>query len=145
MLHGAQNFQDQNQNNNNKDNKDNQMKITLSTSQVADRLLNDDNANWSWEGAQALAEFLEDQENDLGEELEFDVVAIRCDFHEYEDTTEALKSHVYKDDVDEMVRQLNEDEATDEEWHQAAIELLEEHVSIILQLPNSGGIITSNS
>ena len=145
MLHGAQNFQDQNQNNNNKDNKDNQMKITLSTSQVADRLLNDDNANWSWEGAQALAEFLEDQENDLGEELEFDVVAIRCDFHEYDDTTEALKNLVHKDDVDEMVRQLNEDEATDEEWHQAAIELLEEHVSIILQLPNSGGIITSNA
>ena len=121
------------------------MKITLSTSQVADRLLNDDNANWSWEGAQALAEFLEDQENDLGEELEFDVVAIRCDFHEYDDTTEALKNLVHKDDVDEMVRQLNEDEATDEEWHQAAIELLEEHVSIILQLPNSGGIITSNA
>ena len=145
MLHGAQNFQDQNQNNNNKDNKDNQMKITLSTSQVADRLLNDDNANWSWEGAQALAEFLEDQENDLGEELEFDVVAIRCDFHEYDDTTEALKAHVYKDDVDEMVRQLTEEEATDEEWHQAAIELLEEHVRIIIQLPNSGGIITSNS
>jgi len=59
------------------------MKITLTTNQIADYLKRDDNAAWSWAGAKALAEYLEQYEQDNGEELELDVVAIRCDFSEY--------------------------------------------------------------
>ena len=60
------------------------MKQTMTTSQVADALLSDDNANWSYAGARALAEYLEQYEDDSGQEMEFDRVAIRCDFSEYE-------------------------------------------------------------
>jgi len=63
------------------------MKTTLSTYQIADALKTDENANWSWNGAKALAEYLEQLEEDTGEEMELDVCAIRCaircDFSEY--------------------------------------------------------------
>jgi hypothetical protein len=60
------------------------MKQTLTTHQIANALLADKNAAWSWAGSLALAEHLEDLERDLGEETEFDPVAIRCEFSEYE-------------------------------------------------------------
>ncbi len=59
------------------------MKKTLSTDQIVQNLLEDNNANWSRAGAHALAEHLEEIEQELGEEIEFDAVAIRCDFAEY--------------------------------------------------------------
>lgn len=60
------------------------MKITLSTSDIARALHRDDDSNWSWNGAKALAEYLEKYEQSTGEEIEFDAVAIRCDFSESE-------------------------------------------------------------
>lgn len=60
------------------------MKRTLTTYDIADALCADKYANWSRAGAFALAEFLEEMEESTGEETELDVVAIRCDFSEYE-------------------------------------------------------------
>lgn len=51
---------------------------------IAHELMQDDNANWSRAGAFALAEYFERIEMDTNEELDFDAVAIRCDFSEYE-------------------------------------------------------------
>jgi hypothetical protein len=39
---------------------------------------------FSREGARALFEYFEAYEEDTGEQMEFDPVAIRCDFDEYE-------------------------------------------------------------
>ncbi len=58
------------------------MKTTLNTSDIAHALKSDGNAAWSWNGARALAEYLEQLEEDTGEEMEMDVCAIRCDFSE---------------------------------------------------------------
>ena len=69
------------------------MKQTLSTSQAADILTSDDNANWSYAGACALIEYLDDLGDDLGEEFEFDRVAIRCEWSEYESLTDWAGSH----------------------------------------------------
>ena len=60
------------------------MKQTMTTNEVAAALRADDNANWSYAGALALAEYLEEMEEGGGSELEFDRVAIRCDFAEWE-------------------------------------------------------------
>jgi hypothetical protein len=65
------------------------MKQTMTTSQIADALRADDNAAWSYAGARALAEYLEQYEEDTGEDMEFDRVAIRCDFSEYATAAEA--------------------------------------------------------
>lgn len=59
------------------------MKTTLTTSQAAHILIDDENANWSRAGAYALIEYLENLEEERGEELEFCAVAIRCEFSEY--------------------------------------------------------------
>jgi len=59
------------------------MKMTLSTSQIANELYADKNAGWTYAGARALAEYLEELEADTGDEIELDVVALRCDFSEY--------------------------------------------------------------
>jgi len=61
----------------------NTMKMTLNTSQVAHQLFADKNAGWTWAGAMALAEYLEQYEAASNTEMELDVVAIRCDYSEY--------------------------------------------------------------
>lgn len=59
------------------------MKTTLSTTEAAEMLIADTCARWSRAGAFALVEYLEQLEEETGEEMEFDRVAIRCDFSEY--------------------------------------------------------------
>jgi hypothetical protein len=59
------------------------MKITLGTNQAVNMLTDDKYASWSQEGAEIVIQHLEGIEEDCGEEIEFDVVSIRCDFHEY--------------------------------------------------------------
>ena len=56
---------------------------TLSTNQAVTELMADEYANWSYEGATALVEWLEELEDSSGEPIEFDPVALRCEFSEY--------------------------------------------------------------
>ena len=58
------------------------MKNTLSTYEMVHALLKDEFASWSADGARAVIEWHEQLEEDIGEELEFDTVAIRCDWSE---------------------------------------------------------------
>ena len=60
------------------------MKNTLTTYEIADALLKDENADWSYTGARALAEYLEELRDDCGVELELDVVALRCAYSEHD-------------------------------------------------------------
>lgn len=64
------------------------MKQTLSTSHAASLLTQDENANWTYAGATALVEFFEDLEEGSRNEIELDVVAIRCDYSEYKSLQE---------------------------------------------------------
>tara|TARA_R110000772_G_scaffold89088_2_gene184829 strand:+ start:498 stop:812 length:315 start_codon:yes stop_codon:yes gene_type:complete len=59
------------------------MKTTLTTYEVADKLLADDDANWTRAQAFALADYYEQLEEDMGEEIELDVVGIRCEWSGY--------------------------------------------------------------
>jgi len=59
------------------------MKTTLSTSAAAEILANYENSSFSRLGAYALVDYLEQMEEDCGEEIEFCHVAIRCDYSEY--------------------------------------------------------------
>lgn len=64
------------------------MKLTLNTNHAVDLILQDKYAGWSYQGATALVEYLEDYEASIGEEIEFDAVSLRCDFSEYADLVE---------------------------------------------------------
>ena len=96
------------------------MKTTLSTNQAAHLLLADENADWSYNGAMALCEYLEQLE-EYEEEIEFDRVAIRCEFSQYGSAFEAAKEY--------------HDECEDNE---EALEYLQENTTVI---EFEGGII----
>ena len=61
----------------------------LSTHEAADLLLEDNNAAWTHNGALALVEYLEEFEEEQGTPIEFDRVAIRCDYSEHSSAAEA--------------------------------------------------------
>jgi hypothetical protein len=69
------------------------MKTYITHNAMVDALLSDDYANWSYKGADALIDYLEELEIDLGTELEFDRVALRCEFAEYKTMGEALEDY----------------------------------------------------
>ena len=58
--------------------------------------------NFSYEGLKALFEWFEEYENDTGEEMELDVIAICCDFTEYESLKE------YNEDYDKEYEEIDE-------------------------------------
>ena len=66
---------------------------TVSKYEFTEDLLNDDYANWSYSGASALFEYLTELEEDTGEQIEFDRVAIRCDFSEYDNLEDILSQY----------------------------------------------------
>jgi hypothetical protein len=98
---------------------------------VADLLIADNNANWSNAGARALAEYLEEMEEETGEEMELDVVAIRCDFSEFASLANWADEYGFSIDEDE-----------DEE---AAEESIREYIKDRGELVEfDGGIIVSS-
>jgi hypothetical protein len=101
---------------------------TLTTYQIADRLLRDSNACWTRAGAFALAEYLQELEDSTGETMEFDAVAIRCDFAEYPSAVDAHNDITSGHD-------LTEDE------EETALERLREIGQVIVF---NGGVIISN-
>lgn len=76
--------------------------IEPTTSEMIQMLLNDQFANWSYEGAEALVEYLEQLSNDTGENIEFNVVELRCYYSEYSSWDE-LKAD-YHDHSEEYIQ-----------------------------------------
>ena len=68
------------------------MKRTLTTTEIANALLKDEFASWSIEAAYALAEYCQGIEEDTGEEMELDIVALRCEWDEYPDAVAVAKA-----------------------------------------------------
>jgi len=120
------------------------MKNTLSTYEIAQALIKDENANWSRAGAFALAEYLEECEESTGEELELDVIALRCDFSEYDSFIDWADEHFanYREEfgieyTNPMTGETEEQSVTDcdgnfhDETIDAVIEYIEERAQLI--------------
>jgi hypothetical protein len=112
------------------------MKATLSTSQAADLLKADTNARWSRSGAFALVEHLEQLEEDCGTEIEFDVVAIRCDYSEYDSALQAALDQGFEPNPN-----LGEEEQSEEDKEVDALSWLREETEVI---EFEGGVIIRN-
>ena len=113
------------------------MKKTLNTYDVATALFKDKHANWSPDGALALAEYFEDYEQDIGEELELDIVMIRCDFAEYKSLKEwQVEFTNGNSDLDQSLSEAKNDDERDD----VLIEYIEERGTL---LRFTGGIIVS--
>ena len=106
------------------------MKQTLNTSQAIDCLLRDQNASWTYQGAKALVEHLEQLEAETGDEMEMDAVAIRCDWSEYESLEAWADEYGLEPDGD------------DEEEREDSIRNYIELHGQLIEFP--GGVIVSN-
>lgn len=113
------------------------MKTTLTTSQAADLLKSDSNANWSRAGAYALVEHLEELEEDTGTEIEFDVVAIRCDYSEYSSALEAALDQGFDPETDLD----GDDEQDDDDKEADALAWLQDQTQVI---EFEGGVIIAS-
>lgn len=69
------------------------MKLQLSTNYAVDLLRRDEYAAWSYKGATALVEYLENLEDELGEEITFNCIDFRCEFSEFHSVQDWLTSH----------------------------------------------------
>ena len=78
------------------------MITVLSTNQAINELLADENASWTYNEAEALVNFYEELEDQQGEAIEFDRVAIRCDFTKATEE-EAREMYSIKGDVVEYL------------------------------------------
>jgi hypothetical protein len=119
------------------------MKKTMTTSEIAHELIDDGNANWSRAGAFALAEYLEELEESTGEEMEFDHVAIRCDFSEYADL-ETWLSEYYSRPIPAAYESAGIDldgEEDEEEKEELIRSHIQDHGTLI---EFDGGIIVSS-
>ena len=80
------------------------MYINLTTDEAIKLLKDDDHGNWSWSGAKALIEYLEDLEDSLDTPIKFDRIAFRCDYSEYGSALEAAEHYdfIYNDEGGEI-------------------------------------------
>ena len=99
------------------------MKKTLTTREMVDALRRDQNAGWSYEGAKALIEYMKQLEEYIGEDIEFDPVALRCDYTEYENALDCVNDYHAGGDI---------------ETEKDALDYLESHTTVI---QFHGGII----
>ena len=78
------------------------MKQTITESQFINAFKSWDTYKnqFSYDGLKALFEWFEEYENDTGEEMELDVVAICCEFTEYESLKE------YNEDYDKEYEEI---------------------------------------
>ena len=113
------------------------MKITMTTNEVANELMQDEYAGQTYAGAHAIAEMLEQFEDDCGYEITFDCVAIRCDFNEYESAADWANDYFasYKNMTDAIDLSSCED---DEEKEEAILEYLQENTMVLVF---DGGLI----
>jgi hypothetical protein len=115
------------------------MKTTLTTSQAANILANDNNSSFSRDGAFALVEYLEQMEEDCGEEMEFDCVAIRCDYSEYKSLQAWAHDHFYN--AWQELGFDEEEEIDDDAFDSAIRDYIQDRGQLI---EFNGGIIVSS-
>lgn len=104
------------------------MHQNISTDEAIKLLKEDDNVNWSWSGAEALVEYLEDLEDSLSESIAFDRVAIRCEYSEYSSALEAAQDYGF----------IPEDDEDEDDVESSAIAYLEDKTTVI---KFEGGVI----
>ena len=114
----------------------------LSAIETAELLRNDEFASWTYKGAHALADYLEGLEDNHAPcsmcgcdttRIEIDIVAIRCEYSEYDNALEALTD--YDEDAVFEIKKLHDDPDAQEA---AALYQLEQKTNV---LPFEGGVI----
>ena len=85
---------------------------TMTIEQIAHALYQDEFANWTYEGAYALADYMDTLSAEMGEDIAFDRIAWRCDFNEFRSLDEYIEQYSDEDiedwdDVEGLVAVLD--------------------------------------
>ena len=109
------------------------MKKTISEGEFIDEFKNNNTykKNFSIEGLMALYDYLVEYEEYIGDEIELDVIALCCEYSEYESANEAAKQY---NGAFEASKDFD-----DEDREAAALAWLEDQTTVIPV--NSGGVI----
>ena len=89
--------------------------------------------NFTYEGKQALYDYLIQYEEDTGEEIEMDIVAFCCDYNEYSGIDEYIQN--YNTDIDK-----SEFEGDEEGFKKAVMEEIQNKTTLI-EIEGSEGFI----
>jgi len=119
------------------------MKQTISVNDFRDAFIKyGRNDNFSYDGLGALFDYLEGYEDNRGEEMELDVVALCCDYIEYKNAFEAAESCNFEFDDSELDLDEGEDDGGDfeTEKEEQALEYLYEN-TLVIELEGGGVII----
>ena len=76
------------------------MKQTINFSQFCDAFSEERKDQFTYNGKKALFEYLELLEEETGEEIELDIIALCCDYSEYKTALECAKDYNYQEVVD---------------------------------------------
>ena len=99
---------------------------TLSTYEAADKLRQD----FSREAAFALVEYYEQMEQDTGETIEFDRVAIRCDWSEFASIEEWAEENRHMERINAILADEEPEDREAQLWKEMAW-----HFSQYIKLP----------
>ena len=84
------------------------MKKTVYKNEFIDTMMDIRPDNFSYDGLVALFDYLEEIEDSCGEEMEFDPIALCCDFTEY-DILDWVREQFTDDEIDEVIDLLVDD------------------------------------
>ena len=77
------------------------MKDTITSSQFTDEMTKE-GFGFSYEGSKALFNYLTEYEESCDTELEFDPIAFRCDFDEYENLKKVQENYTDIKDLEDL-------------------------------------------
>lgn len=121
------------------------MKRTINEWEFRDAFINMDRDYYSYEGYKVLFDYYTRLEDDCGEEMELDVIAICCDCTEYE-PEDMINDYGYLFPLDNDYMETIPDDFTEEETREQYLEdfikELERHTTI-LEVRNGNYIVFS--
>ena len=116
------------------------IKETVLLHTFRDRFISSDSYrnNFTYEGLEALYDYLEQYSEDIGQEIEFDMIALCCEYSEYKSAWEAMEQYQL-DDMPTVENSEGMDLVEIQDASEAlALEWLEEKTQVI---SFDGGII----
>lgn len=113
---------------------------TISFSNFCDGFRGSYENNFSYEGKRALFDYLENLEDDIGEIIDFDPIALCCEYTEYDSAYEAMQQYQPEDmplegvEGDDLIEIAEKEEAKALEWLQELTQVVEvEGGGVIIQ------------
>ena len=106
-------------------------------------LRQDEYAGWSYGARVALYEYYDQLSDDIGEDIQLDVVAIRCEWGEYETCLEYAREFLDFTETDRSELDDDELEAEAREWLENMTDVLEAKTPAIGDGHKLGDYITS--